>query len=98
MQTCSICNALTNDLVKNCINCGADLSELSTTRRALKRFQENQRISEIRLIVMPDACPACQDGEGTYSKQEAPILPIEGCSHPSGCRCFYEPVLAEIYP
>jgi hypothetical protein len=22
-----------------------------------------------------------------------PQLPIEGCSHPKGCRCHYEPVL-----
>jgi hypothetical protein len=25
-------------------------------------------------------------------------LPVEGCSHALGCRCFYQPVLDEIYP
>ena len=36
-----------------------------------------------------------------YAKQQRlldPTLPVEGCSHGLGCRCYYEPVLTEIYP
>ena len=98
MQTCSKCNAFSPDAVTNCVNCGADLRELSTTAVARKRFQGNPRVRMVRVLVMDDACPACQEVEGTYSKQAAPVLPVEGCSHGDGCRCFYQPYLDEIYP
>jgi hypothetical protein len=65
---------------------------------ALKKFRANERVSNVRLIVSGDCCPACTAHEGTYDKNEAPLLPIEGCSHPTGCRCFYEPMLTVIYP
>ncbi len=65
---------------------------------SLKKFQENPRVRDVRLIVSADACPVCAAHEGTYEKNEAPSLPLEGCSHPQGCRCFYEPMLNELYP
>lgn len=65
---------------------------------ALKHFQENPRVKNIRLITYEDCCPVCASFEGTYQKDEVPSLPIEGCSHPNGCRCFYEPMLNAIYP
>lgn len=65
---------------------------------ALKKFQENDRVRNVRLMVAGDCCPVCTSHEGTYDKNEAPALPIEGCSHPKGCRCFYEPLLTAIYP
>ena len=65
---------------------------------ALKRFQENERVRNVRLIVSEDCCPACAAQEGTYDKNDALALPVEGCSHPKGCRCFYEPLLTIIYP
>jgi hypothetical protein len=55
-------------------------------------------VRSIRLIVWDDACPACRAAEGSYSKADAPALPIPGCSHPYGCRCFYEPFLTDIHP
>ena len=74
-------------------------SETDTARaEALANFRANPRVSRIRLIVAPDACPACHAMEGAYSKSEVPELPTPGCSHPLGCRCFYEPALTEIYP
>jgi hypothetical protein len=36
--------------------------------------------------------------EGAYEFDKAPELPHEGCSHPSGCRCFYAPVLDRFGP
>ena len=70
----------------------------TTAKNALKKFQDNPRVKNIRLIVSADCCPACAAYEGTYDKFEAPSLPIEGCSHQNGCRCFYEPMLNIIYP
>jgi hypothetical protein len=98
VQTCSICNAVSPDEAKACSNCGADLSEFSNTATARKRFLSNPRVNLIRFIVMDDACPACQELEGTYQKTTMPVLPVKACSHENGCRCFYIPYLEEIYP
>jgi hypothetical protein len=65
---------------------------------ALKKFQENSRVRDVRVVISADCCPVCAAHEGTYAKDEAPGLPVEGCSHPNGCRCFYEPMLNIIYP
>ncbi len=65
---------------------------------ALKKLQENPRVRDIRLVVSDDCCPVCAAHEGTYAKDEVPNVPIEGCSHPHGCRCFYQPMLNVIYP
>jgi hypothetical protein len=98
VQTCSICNASSPDQATHCVNCHADLLEFSQTAVALKRFQANPRIKAVRVTVGYDACPYCYERLGTYAKDKVPQLPHEGCSHDHGCRCFYEPVLTEIYP
>ena len=98
MQTCSRCQTQAPDNADVCPNCQANLKEFSTHAAALKRFRENPRVSAVRVSVADDACPACQAAQGTYPKEEAPLLPTEGCSGAHGCRCFYEPVLSEIYP
>jgi hypothetical protein len=66
--------------------------------QALARLRANPRVSQVRVIVAPDCCPACRAQEGAYAKDDVPALPRTDCSHPSGCRCFYEPALTEIYP
>lgn len=98
MQICSKCQAQSPDTVTVCQNCQADLKEWSTTAVSLKRMQENHRISYIRIAVAGDCCPACRQAEGAYAKESVPQLPIEGCSHALGCRCYYQPVLEHIYP
>jgi hypothetical protein len=65
---------------------------------ALEKFKANPRISKIRVIVPYDACPACRHLEGEYEKDEVPELPLQDCSHPLGCRSFYEPKIEEIFP
>ena len=65
---------------------------------ALERFRANPRVAKIRLIVPHDACPTCRQLEGEYEKDEVPELPLLDCSHPLGCRSFYEPKLEEIFP
>lgn len=98
MQTCSLCNAQSPDTATQCVECGADLSEYSASNVALKKFIANPRVRDIRLVVSNDACPVCTAHAGTYTKDSVPRLPIEGCSNPTGCNCFYEPMLIEIYP
>lgn len=98
MQTCSKCHNSSPDTASLCTVCQAELSQFSTTSVALKRFQANARVKNVRLVVSTNCCPACREIEGTYEKNEAPYLPVEGCSHARGCRCFYEPMLNDIYP
>ncbi len=98
MQTCSKCNASSLDLALECSNCHANLAQFSTNAVALRQYQENPRVSLIRINVAGDACPLCYEARGTFEKNSVPALPHEGCSHARGCRCTYEPVLNEIYP
>ncbi len=98
MQNCSRCNTQSPDTVIICPNCQADLREYSKNAVALKHFQANPRVVGVNLAVHGDACPACQEIQGTYPKDQVPKLPVEGCSHAQGCRCFYQPMLEEIFP
>ena len=98
MQTCSRCQTLAPDDASHCPHCDADLKEFSTSAVALKEFQHNPRVYAVQVATAEDACPACLAVQGTYPKDQAPHLPVEGCSHPQGCRCFYQPFLEEIYP
>ncbi len=98
MQTCSRCNTQSPDTTLTCPKCGADLEELSKVAVALRKFQENPRVTAVNVIVHADACPACQEIQGTYPKDRVPKIPVEGCSHADGCRCFYQPLLDEIFP
>lgn len=98
MQTCSKCHTSSPDSATYCVNCNADLREESTVSVALKKFQANPRVKNVRLVVAHNCCPACRQAEGTYDKQAPPTIPIEGCSGVNGCRCFYEPMLNDIYP
>lgn len=98
MQTCSRCNTLSPDTAKTCANCGADLKETSTAAVALRKFQDNPRIYAVNIVVHADACPACMEIQGTYPKDRVPKIPVEGCSHENGCRCFYQPLLEEVFP
>lgn len=98
MQTCTRCNKISPDTAQKCINCGADLAETSETAVALRKFQENPRVYAVNVITHGDACPVCQEIQGTYPKDRVPKIPVEGCSHADGCRCFYQPMLEEIFP
>jgi Zn ribbon nucleic-acid-binding protein len=98
VQTCSLCNTQSPDTSAVCPQCQADLKKFAVSVVTLKRFQANSRVIAVRLAVSGDCCPACREQEGTYAKDQVPSLPSLGCSHKNGCRCFYEPVLSEIYP
>jgi hypothetical protein len=98
MQICSRCSTSAPDSTQECPRCHADLTQLSVSAVALKKLIGNPRVVAINLATGEDACPACQAAQGTYAKDQVPILPVEGCSHLNGCRCFYQPMLDEIYP
>ena len=72
--------------------------ENSAAAKALQKLLNNPRVKYIVIAAPADACPACQQLTGTYSKEEVPRLPVGECSHPLGCRAFYMPYLDEIYP
>ena len=98
MQTCTKCNTQSPDAATQCVNCHAELNEWSSTAQALKRFQANPRVQYVQVAVGEACCPACRETQGAYPKSEAPRLPVEGCSHGMGCRCFYQPFLDDIFP
>lgn len=98
MQTCSICHSQSPDSAAVCPTCQADLTLMSDQAVAMKKYQANSRVQSLRVAVSADCCPACRRVEGTYAKEDVPVLPVRGCSHENGCRCFYEPILTEIFP
>jgi hypothetical protein len=98
MQTCSRCSTQSPDNVILCVKCQSDLRVFSTTSVALHVFKKNPRIMYVRISIGNDACPSCHAQQGTYPKENVPILPHQGCSHENGCRCFYEPFLGELFP
>ena len=98
MRNCTLCRAQSPDTASECVGCGADLARHSATAVALRQLQGNDRVSRVRLIVADDGCPACRGAEGEFRKPVVASLPVAGCSHPQGCRCFYQPALVEIYP
>ncbi|HNB51892.1 MAG TPA: hypothetical protein PK530_08110 [Anaerolineales bacterium] len=71
---------------------------MAEAEEALKKMQENPRVSKIVVVVPANACPACMEIFGTYPKDQVPRLPMDVCTHPMGCRAFYQPFLEEIYP
>jgi hypothetical protein len=71
------------------------MAEMAAVRQKL---QDNDRVSLIRISVMADCCPACAAVQGAHPKDSVPSLPVPACSHGLGCRCYYEPVLTEVYP
>ncbi len=80
----------------DCPHCGAHLD--LTPEQALEILRKNPAVKAIRIIVNRDACAACMYVEGTYPPDQVPLLPVPDCSHPLGCRCYYEPLLDDIFP
>lgn len=66
-------------------------------QRALERIRRGLA-TQVRLLVADDGCPVCRHFEGAYEFDEAPALPLEGCSRPGGCNAVYAPVLDRFGP
>lgn len=98
MQICSVCSASAPDDLETCPKCQADLREQATVAVYRQKLIDNPRVYAINIAVALDACPACQAIQGTYTKENLPVLPLETCAHQHGCRCKYQPLLEEIFP
>ena len=70
----------------------ADVVKRAEQKKALENIKHGLA-TRVRIMANRDCCPTCRATEGAYAFDDVPELPIEGCSHPNGCRCFYEPVL-----
>ncbi len=62
-------------------------------KNALDNIRKGGIATKVRILSNADCCPACNVMSGAYDFDAVPELPIEGCSHPNGCRCSYAPVL-----
>ncbi len=69
----------------------------ATQEAALKKIRDGLA-TKARVLANRDCCPACRATEGVYDFDDAPELPVVGCSHPDGCRCHYAPVLDQFGP
>jgi len=69
----------------------------SEHRESLERIRSGLA-TKVRILASDDSCPVCKAFEGAYEFDKVPELPLEGCSHPLGCRCHYEPVLDRFGP
>jgi hypothetical protein len=67
-------------------------------QKSIQQLKDNPRVRDIRIIVPADACPVCQEIAGTYTKDNVPTLPPEGCSCPRGFEGYIQPMLNVIYP
>jgi MoaA/NifB/PqqE/SkfB family radical SAM enzyme len=68
-------------------------------RRIIDRYRLGMRahgaIHGIRIVSAPDSCSSCQRLAGkVYQPDETPVIPIQECSHPQGCRCVYSPLMS----
>lgn len=73
------------------------MSAKAVQQAALKKIREGLA-TKVRILANRDSCPACLAVEGVYEFDDVPELPVEGCSHPDGCRCRYAPVLDKFGP
>ena len=63
-------------------------------KRALKSYkQEGVKKVEIYPAQDDKTCSYCKAAAGIYPINKVPLLPIQDCSNPKGCRCTYTPVV-----
>lgn len=67
-------------------------------KAALERIRQGRIATKVRILVAPDCCPVCRAFEGAYDFDDAPELPLEGCSRSGGCNAVYAPVLDRFGP
>lgn len=76
-----------------------DLEKGAESHRAtLQRIIDGGVATGVRILSNHDCCPVCRTLEGAYDFDNVPSLPVDGCSHPLGCRCHYAPVLDRFGP
>lgn len=63
-------------------------------QRILDRYRLGKKaygaIRGVRIITSSDSCPTCRKyAKVIFGLDEAPPIPISGCTNPKGCRCTY---------
>jgi len=72
----------------------ANAVEKERSRRVLKSYAEDEFVTRVEIMCQDDSCRACKAAaKRTYPLGKAPLIPIDGCTHESGCRCCYTPVV-----
>jgi hypothetical protein len=76
---------------------GAKAHDYAT--RVLARYRLGMKaggaIQGVRVITATESCAACVALAGkVYDPDEAPLIPIDNCVTPGGCRCAYAAVMA----
>jgi hypothetical protein len=53
-------------------------------------------IRGVRIEVEPDGCQASKNlpHNAVYLPEDAPLIPLQGCTRGTGCTCVYRPVMA----
>lgn len=74
-----------------------ETKRLAESKAALEKIK-NGLATKVRILVPPDACPACRAIEGAYEFGAVPEIPPEGCSCLNGSKAFYAPVLDRYGP
>jgi hypothetical protein len=67
--------------------------------RVLDRYRLGMRaggaVEGVQIITGQDSCPLCASMARTlYDPDEAPLIPLAGCTNRAGCRCAYAAVMA----
>jgi uncharacterized protein (UPF0212 family) len=88
MPRCAECNVQVADGATRCPTCGADLSRRAATVAALARFQDNVRVSMVRVSVADDCCPACAAMQGDLAPIQWTLImgELSRCSNSAGLR------------
>jgi hypothetical protein len=64
------------------------------TARNLVDWKLSGVVDQFEILSAKDACPFCQRyPRGPYRLDEAPEIPLSGCTHKMGCRCMPLPKL-----
>lgn len=82
------------------------MSTATTDKDAKRRAEQAEALerirsglaTKVRILIAADACPVCRAWEGAYDFDDAPELPLEGCSRNGGCNAVYAPVLDQFGP
>ena len=61
--------------------------------KELRQYAESEFVVGVEVVCSDDSCKKCKFvASKKYPLDKAPLLPIDGCTHEDGCRCFYSAV------
>lgn len=64
------------------------------SREELRGYSEQEFVTRVEIMCNDDSCRACKAAaKRKYTLENAPLLPIDGCTHENGCRCCYTPIV-----